>query len=46
MIFGIHSGQLTVSLHLAARAIAQSLTAVTLVHSLTSTLEKKTRNRE
>ena len=35
MIFGIHSGQLTVSLHLAARAIAQSITAVTLVHSLT-----------
>ena len=35
MIFGIHSGQLTVSLHLAARAIAQSITAVTLTHSLT-----------
>lgn len=35
MILGIHSGQLTVSLHVAARAIAQSITAITLTHSLT-----------
>ena len=42
MILGVHSGQLTVSLHIAARAIAQSLTAVTLTHSLTkSYIEKK-----
>ena len=41
MIFGIHSGQLTVSLHLAARAIAQSLTAVTLTHSLTKSYIEK-----
>lgn len=42
MIIGINSGQLTVSLLIAARAIAQSLTAVTFTHSLTKTyLQKK-----
>ncbi len=42
LILGYNSGALTVSLHLAARAIAQSLTVVTLVHSLTQRyIEKK-----
>lgn len=42
MILGINSGQLTVSLLIAARAIAQSLTAITLTYSLTkSYIEKK-----
>ncbi len=35
LLMGINSGILAVSLNLAARAIAQSLTAVTLVYSLT-----------
>jgi hypothetical protein len=37
MLLGIHSGSLTVSLHMAARAIVQSITAVTLTFSLTET---------
>ena len=37
MLLGIHSGSLTVSLHMAARAIVQSITAVTLTFSLTKT---------
>ena len=35
ILIGINSGTLAVSLNLAARAIAESVTAVTLVHSLT-----------
>ena len=42
MLFGVNSGGLTVSLLLASRAIFQSLTAVTLTHSLTKArLERK-----
>ena len=36
ILIGINSGTLAVSLNLAARAIAESVTAVTLVHSLTA----------
>ena len=42
ILLGCNSGALAVSLNLAARAIAESLTAVTLTHSLTkSYLDKK-----
>ncbi len=36
ILLGYNSGVLTVSLNLAVRTIAESVTAVTLVHSLTS----------
>ena len=36
ILLGINSGILAISLNLAARAIAESVTAVTLVHSLTA----------
>jgi hypothetical protein len=36
ILLGINSGILAISLNLAARAISEAVTAVTLVHSLTA----------